>query len=354
MLLILGLAIVGLTMGELPKTPKYFWVFTAHKSTGITVLVLVIARLAWRLYAGTPEPVPGTPTWQERIARITHWMLYALILAMPISGWLYDSASGLRPFRWFGLFDVPKLTPPDEALRGIAHEIHELGFWDWPRWLRARGAASTTTSSSAMPPWYACCRDVHPVSPITAHRRLPPRHPRIRPMSLDFKSPALTAAALVAMMSATPAYAANYVQVPGSTLAFASKYDGEVFTGKFASFTTTLSFDPARLEAAKLDVVIPLAGTSTGNGDRDSTLAGGDFFNVARFAQARYTASKFRALGGNQYAADGTLSLRGISKPVILTLHLDAGAQPVLAGRATGSDWSRCWRRRLGRHRNHP
>ena len=129
MLLILGLAIVGLTMGELPKTPKYFWVFTAHKSTGITVLVLVIARLAWRLYAGTPEPVPGTPTWQDRIARVTHWTLYALILAMPISGWLYDSASGLRPFRWFGLFDVPKLTPPDEALRGIAHEIHELGFW---------------------------------------------------------------------------------------------------------------------------------------------------------------------------------------------------------------------------------
>ena len=129
MLLILGLAIVGLTMGELPKTPKYFWVYTAHKSTGITVLVLVIARLAWRLYAGRPEPVPGTPTWQERIAGITHWLLYALILAMPLSGWLYDSASGLRPFRWFGLFDVPKLSPPDESLRNLAHDVHEWGFW---------------------------------------------------------------------------------------------------------------------------------------------------------------------------------------------------------------------------------
>lgn len=128
-LMILGLAIVGLTMGELPKTPKYFWVFTAHKSTGITVLVLVLARLAWRLYAGRPEPVPGTPGWQERIASVTHWLLYAMILAMPISGWLYDSASGLRPFRWFGLFDVPKLSPPDEALRNLAHEVHEWGFW---------------------------------------------------------------------------------------------------------------------------------------------------------------------------------------------------------------------------------
>jgi cytochrome b561 len=128
-LLILGLAIVGLTMGELPKTPKYFWVYTAHKSTGLLVLTLVIARLGWRLYAGKPEPVPGTPTWQERIATVTHWLLYGLILLMPVSGWLYDSASGLRPFRWYGLFDVPKLSPPDEALRNLAHEVHEWGFW---------------------------------------------------------------------------------------------------------------------------------------------------------------------------------------------------------------------------------
>ena len=80
------------------------------------------------------------------------------------------------------------------------------------------------------------------------------------------------------------------------------------FTGNFPGFTTTLSFDPAKLAKPKLDVSIPLAGTNTGNGDRDSTLSGEDFFNVAKFAQARYTATKFRSLGGNQYAADGTLT----------------------------------------------
>ena len=170
-------------------------------------------------------------------------------------------------------------------------------------------------------------------------------------MSRNFNTPALTAAALVAMMSAAPvAFAADYVQAPGSTLVFASKYDGEVFTGKFASFTTTLSFDPAKLATSKLDVVIPLTGVSTGNGDRDSTLSGADFFNVAKFAQARYTATKFRSLGGNQYAADGNLSLRGVSKPVTLTFTWTPGAQPVLSGKATvkrldfgvggGDDWA--------------
>lgn len=127
--LVLVLATVGLSLDSLPKTPRYFWVFTLHKSVGITVLVLVLLRIGWRLYAGAPRPVPGTPSWQARVAAATHVLLYALLLAMPLSGWLYDSASGLRPFRWFGLLAMPKLAAPDEALADAALEAHELLFW---------------------------------------------------------------------------------------------------------------------------------------------------------------------------------------------------------------------------------
>lgn len=128
-LLIATLATVGLVMGELPKTPKYFWVYDLHKSTGLTVLALVVVRLAWRAFAGRPRPVAGSPRWQERVARVTHAALYLLILAMPLSGWLYDSASGLRPLRWFGTFQVPKLSPPDTGLSDLAHDAHETLFW---------------------------------------------------------------------------------------------------------------------------------------------------------------------------------------------------------------------------------
>jgi polyisoprenoid-binding protein YceI len=157
------------------------------------------------------------------------------------------------------------------------------------------------------------------------------------------------ALASLLLAAAPAAIAADYVQAPGSTLVFASNYQGETFTGKFGGFTTTLSFDPTQLATSKLDVAIQLAGTQTGNGDRDGTLVSADFFNVAKFAQARYTATKFRSLGGNQYAADGTLSLRGFSKPVTLTFTWTPGAQPVLAGKATvkrldfgvgGGDWA--------------
>jgi cytochrome b561 len=127
-LLILAAAVIGLLMGELRITPKYFWIYTAHKSIGITVLVLMLLRLGWRLYAGAPRVLPGTPAWQRWLASATHWALYAIALAMPLSGWLYDSASGLRPFRWFGLVEMPKLVRPHEWIADNAHAVHELLF----------------------------------------------------------------------------------------------------------------------------------------------------------------------------------------------------------------------------------
>ncbi|WP_457095597.1 YceI family protein [Lysobacter sp. P5_B9] len=137
------------------------------------------------------------------------------------------------------------------------------------------------------------------------------------------------------MVAASPVVAADYVQAPGSVLAFAGTYEGEAFTGRFPGFVTRFSFDPAQLANAKLDVTIPLATASTGNSDYDGEMRGSSFFNAAKFPQARYTATKFRALGGNNFVADGTLNLRGLSKPVALTFTWTPGAQPVLSGKAS-------------------
>jgi len=168
-------------------------------------------------------------------------------------------------------------------------------------------------------------------------------------MTIKLTTPAAVATALASLLATAPAVAANYAQAPGSTLAFASRYDGEVFTGRFSSFDTKLSFDPAKPEAGKLDVTIALASAATGNDDRDSTLQTADFFDVGKYAQARYSASGFRKLADGRYAADGTLELRGVSKPVTLTFTWNSGAQPVLEGKAIvkrldfgvgGGDWA--------------
>lgn len=148
----------------------------------------------------------------------------------------------------------------------------------------------------------------------------------------------LLAAAALASASAfatAPAAAADYVQAPGSTLAFGGTYQGEAFAGRFPGFTSTLSFDPSDLASAKLDVAIPLAGATTANPDYDREMRGDAFFAATKFPQARYTATKFRSLGGNRYAADGMLSLHGAEKPVTLTFTWTPGAKPLLAGKAT-------------------
>ncbi|HZX79716.1 MAG TPA: YceI family protein [Lysobacter sp.] len=162
-------------------------------------------------------------------------------------------------------------------------------------------------------------------------------------------APLVLALAAIPAFGLSTAHAADYVQAAGSTLTFATKYQGDVFVGRFPAFTTRLSFDPKALPASKLDVAIPLAGAATGDGERDSSLKGSDFFNVAKFPQARFVSTKFRALGGNRYAADGQLTLRGLSRPVTLAFTWTPGAKPVLAGQATvkrldfgvgGGDWA--------------
>jgi len=126
--LILAMAWIGLTMGDLPNGPDKIATYALHKSIGISILALVVLRLGWRLYAGAPHAVAGTPGWQERIAALTHWALYVLLLAMPISGWVLNSSSGF-PLQWFGLVNLPAIAGKNPDLHERAEQAHELMFW---------------------------------------------------------------------------------------------------------------------------------------------------------------------------------------------------------------------------------
>ncbi len=126
--MIMTMAYLGLTMGDLPNGPDKIQTYALHKSIGLTILALVVLRLLWRLYAGTPHPVPGTPAWQERIASLTHWAIYGLLFAIPISGWVLNSAAGF-PLQWFHLFNLPAIVGRDRDLNELAKDAHEIMFW---------------------------------------------------------------------------------------------------------------------------------------------------------------------------------------------------------------------------------
>lgn len=128
--LILVQAGIGLVMVRLPRRPDIIPVYSLHKSIGLTILALALLRLAWRLFDRRPPAPPQMPRWQERVSRLTHVLIYVLLFAVPLSGWLFDSAAALRPLYWFNLVRMPSLTGgPDHALRVLGGELHETLFW---------------------------------------------------------------------------------------------------------------------------------------------------------------------------------------------------------------------------------
>jgi cytochrome b561 len=126
---IVGLLIVGKYMHGLPNSdPSKFAIYQLHKSFGITVLALTLVRIGWRLSHAVPPLPAGMATWQRWAARSSHFLFYALTLAIPLSGWAVASSSSSGvPTIWFGLFEVPHLpVGTDEEMHESFEETHEL------------------------------------------------------------------------------------------------------------------------------------------------------------------------------------------------------------------------------------
>lgn len=146
--------------------------------------------------------------------------------------------------------------------------------------------------------------------------------------------PFVLALAASAAAATSPPGPARYTHAAGSTLGFASSYDGEAFDGRFARFSTDLAFDPATA-TGRFDVAIDLGSAGTENEERDEVLLGDEFFNAIAMPQARYEATRFRKLADGRFVAEGQLTLRGITRPVPLTFRWTPGATPTLEGSAT-------------------
>lgn len=122
-LLIVQVTLAWLADG-LPRGAEKLALVTRHKSFGITILALVILRIVWRLLHRPPS-LPPMPGWQRVAARASHWGMYVLLLAIPLTGWMYSS-SGDRPVSWFGLVQMPDLVGPSKPLHDLMHELHEI------------------------------------------------------------------------------------------------------------------------------------------------------------------------------------------------------------------------------------
>jgi len=122
-LLIAAQAAVGWIGHEMERSPAKVDVMTAHKSLGITLLLLVLLRLLWRATHAAPPHPSDAPRWETVAARLSHAALYLLMIALPLSGWLAASTS-LVPWKLWWVIPWPDIAPVNEQLHEVAEELH--------------------------------------------------------------------------------------------------------------------------------------------------------------------------------------------------------------------------------------
>lgn len=122
--LIVGQFVLGAVAADMSVSPFKLDLFVWHKSFGVTILLLVMLRLGWRLTNRAPGLPTSVPTHERQLARINHGLLYGLMIAVPLSGWIVSDTSRI-PFRIFWSIPTPDLLPVNREVSELAAGVHE-------------------------------------------------------------------------------------------------------------------------------------------------------------------------------------------------------------------------------------
>jgi cytochrome b561/polyisoprenoid-binding protein YceI len=385
---------LGWRFDSMAKGPGLFTAYQLHKSVGIAILMLSLARLAVRLLR--PRPVAADDAgWARLLSKIVHGALYGVMVIAPLTGWIIVSTAKIKiPTLLFGIIPWPHL-PVSKSWLDPAEGLHSLlGFIGaglivlhvagalrhqfikgepmlarmipfvgrGARTGRSAGIAAAVALGSLfaahaagwqMPFWNGVAAasvdagDPAKSSEAPVDTAVLPQPPLVpAPLSnataavVDTAKKAPVLPADVPNMPAPPAFMpvpptparetlatapqqiADWTVAPGGRLGYVASWAGIPVNGRFKTWSAKIRFSPDALDQSTLSVTVALASSSTADSQRDATIAGADFFNVSAHPDATYTATKFRALGGGRYEADGTLSLHGVTRPVTLAFTL--------------------------------
>jgi cytochrome b561 len=136
---------IGWYMVQLPDAgfdSRKISLILSHKSIGMIALVLVTLRAVWRAASPLPQLTAGLPEWQQVAARFVHLCFYALMFALPITGWLMSSVSGFPVYLWFDRFPVPDLVGLDPSQFRFYIDLHRWLAYAFLALLVAHSAAA--------------------------------------------------------------------------------------------------------------------------------------------------------------------------------------------------------------------
>ncbi len=123
--LFFGMLALGLYMHDLPLSPEKLQLYAWHKWAGVSAFLLVVFRLLWRITHRPPVLPVTMPRVMQFVAHAGHLLLYVLMIAIPLSGWLMSSAKGFQTV-WFGVLPIPELIGKDKELGTLLAEVHRL------------------------------------------------------------------------------------------------------------------------------------------------------------------------------------------------------------------------------------
>lgn len=345
-----------------------FNAYQLHKSVGFTILALSLVRLGWRLANPPPALPPHMPGWERLIAKATHWAFYALMIALPLSGWLFvsagwsihDDAPLAVPTRWFNLFGIPHLFGLDQASHEVREDVADLAFNAHALLVYAMIGLAVAHIGAALK-HHVFDRDAvlaHMVPGLRAPGETEPAPKNAGRLAVLGLGGALIATAIVALGFAlapallAPPSAPSTIEIvepqtptapeqiapaePGapsawrvdtrsSVVGFAYTYEDESgatdFNGRFTNWRADIRFDPENLEASSVVVTIQTASASTGVTAHDGALPGAEWFDAAAHPTATFRTTGIRARDGG-YEARGDLTIKGETRSVDLPFRL--------------------------------
>lgn len=338
-LLILTAIPLGVIANQLPydtaeALAQKAQLFSLHKTLGVAAFLIGAARILWALFERHPVPLHPDRRRELTLASAVHWLLYISLVAVPLTGWVHHAAvTGFAPILWpFG--QTLPFVPQTEAVASAFGAAH----WVFTKLL---GLAILLHIAGALK-HHLIDKDA---TLLRMLRGVPaPAQPRpVRSGSLPvlaafvlYAAGAGVAALLVpngeaVAASAPVADTTGNWRVSSGTLDFAVKQMGAQVSGSFANFSADIRFDetPAEGKHGSVTVTIDTASLTLGSVTKQALEA--EFFDVATHPTAVFAADILPAATG--YVAQGTLTLRGVTKPVALPFTLTiAGDVATMAG----------------------
>jgi cytochrome b561/polyisoprenoid-binding protein YceI len=339
--IILGLIPVGFFMTGMDNSPVKFEVYAWHKTFGLTVFFLGLARIIWRFISPPPPVLATHQRWEHRLANAAHIWLYICIIGLPLSGWLMSSAAEF-PVPFFGL-QMPALMGKDEGLADLFQEVHEALAYSILAILALHIAGALKH--------HVIDRDetlkrmayrragiflavtivfISGLSYVVSAYSMLKEGEEGRETSASSNAETTTSVISSAEPVASAIADGWVIDQAASSLTFTATLYGAKFEGTFKDFSGEIEFDPKNPEQGSGIIRISMKDVVTGDKDRDSNIGGAAFFDSTTYPESVLKIDSFIAKDDG-FEGQGTLTIKGVAMPITFPFTLDINDTQAIA-----------------------